>query len=339
VIHRSQGLIHLIEAEQCSPRPNPDLDGELHKIASILPRHIRYAAQLALTPEQRVIVKLRHPVQMNSVNRHNPALAQRSQRRQNHIAAGSKRNRPIQLHRRPFSSLANPNRTKLTRQILMRRTARSHVNLASPMLQNIDGQMRRSPKPKEPNPITRLNLGHPQTAKPDNPGTKQRSNILRGSLLRQRNTEISPSNRILRIPAIHRVAGKRRMIAKVLHPFAAEQTGSIRPAQPGNAKPLPGLDSRYASTSLLDTPHNLVSRSNRRKQWLQLTSSDMQIGPANPAGLHPKQNLARPRLRNRQIFKMKWILLNWRRAMKNSGSHEFDFNAEGLKAITRGLSS
>src|SRR5271155_1420404 len=121
---------------------------------------------------------------MDSVNRHNPALAQRRECRKDDIAAGSKRNRLVQLHQRPFRSLAHPDSTQLTRQLLMRSTARSHVDLASPMLQNMDSQMRRSPKPKQPNPITGLNLSHPQTPKPDNPGTKQRSNILRSSLLR-----------------------------------------------------------------------------------------------------------------------------------------------------------
>jgi hypothetical protein len=50
VIDGSQRLIYLIKCEQSSPRPNPNLGRELYKITSILPRHIRYAPQLTLSP-------------------------------------------------------------------------------------------------------------------------------------------------------------------------------------------------------------------------------------------------------------------------------------------------
>jgi hypothetical protein len=44
VIDGGQRLIHLIETEQGGPRPNANLSSQLHKIPSILPRHIRHAA-------------------------------------------------------------------------------------------------------------------------------------------------------------------------------------------------------------------------------------------------------------------------------------------------------
>ena len=56
---------------------------------------------------------------MNRIDRHNPAFAQRSQRRQNHIAAWSKRYGPVKLYRRPIGSPAHPDCTQFTRQLLM----------------------------------------------------------------------------------------------------------------------------------------------------------------------------------------------------------------------------
>jgi hypothetical protein len=111
------------------------------------------------------------------------------------------------------------------------------------------------------------------------------------------------------------------MIAKIFHPFTAKQAGAVYTAQPRDAEALPDLHTRNICPQHFDATDNLMPRSDRSEKRLQLTSSDVEISPANPAGLNPKQNLARSRVWNGQSFKMKRILLNRSRPMKHSGSH------------------
>jgi hypothetical protein len=85
------------------------------------------------------------------------------------------------------------------------------------------------------------------------------------------------------------------MIAKVLHVLATQRTSAIGPAKPRNAKPLTEFHSRDIPAQLLHAANNLVPRSDRSQQRLQLSSRDMQISPANTTGLNPKQDFARSR--------------------------------------------
>ncbi len=53
--------------------------------------------------------------------------------------------------------------------------------------------------------------------------------------LRKGEDEVGADESELGVPAIHRVAGKRRVIAKVLHPVPAEPAVAIGAAYPGDA--------------------------------------------------------------------------------------------------------
>src|SRR6185312_4646250 len=75
-LNRSQRLVCLIERKRLHFRLQVDLRRYLQKIASIGARHIRYAAQLPLAPQQFVVIKFRYTIEMNRVDRDHTAFAQ-----------------------------------------------------------------------------------------------------------------------------------------------------------------------------------------------------------------------------------------------------------------------
>src|SRR5580698_6089268 len=109
----------------------------------------------------------------------------------------------------------------------MRLAASSHIHLAVPVLQHIDCKMRRSAKAEESNAVPALHARNTKTAKSDNARAQQRSQHLCRSLLWQRNAEVGPCNRVLRISAIDRIARERRMVAKIFMPFQAQQASAV----------------------------------------------------------------------------------------------------------------
>src|SRR4029077_11570480 len=72
VPHRGKRIIRLVERENGRLRLKPDLRRQIEKIARVGPGHAGYAPDLALTPEQPVVIELRHAVEGNRIDRKNP---------------------------------------------------------------------------------------------------------------------------------------------------------------------------------------------------------------------------------------------------------------------------
>ena len=140
-------------------------------------------------------------------------------------------------------------------------------------------------------------------------------------ILRQRGAEVRPRHGILGIAAVHRVAGKGRMVAQVLVPLAAQQARAVDAAHPRDADAPANHILRYTGAGLLHAAHDLVARSHRIAQRRQLTHGDVQVGAADPARFHAQQHLALRRLRNRQILDRQRIGEGGIGTMQNCGTH------------------
>ena len=147
------------------------------KIASILARHVGYAADLPFAPKQLVVVKRRHLVEVDSIDRHHAPLAQSRQGAHHYLAAGRKRDRPIQLYRRHLILFAHPGCAERGRHLAMGLAPRGDINFALPRLQNGDGETRRTAEAIQSHPLARFNPGHTQAAKADDAGTQQGSDV------------------------------------------------------------------------------------------------------------------------------------------------------------------
>ncbi len=76
VLHRQQRFVGLVEWKHSDSRLHPDLRGQFEKVASVAAGHVGHTAQLALAPEQTVVIELRDAIKMNRVDRHHAAFAQ-----------------------------------------------------------------------------------------------------------------------------------------------------------------------------------------------------------------------------------------------------------------------
>src|ERR1041385_4131621 len=74
---RVEGVVHIRQRERAGVRADADLYRQRDEIAGVLPRHIGDTAELALAPEQRIVIELRDAVEVNRVDRDDPAFAQR----------------------------------------------------------------------------------------------------------------------------------------------------------------------------------------------------------------------------------------------------------------------
>ena len=74
----------------------------------ILTSHVRHTADLPLAPKQLVIVKRRHLIEMDCIDRNHSTLAQRGQGADDYLSTGSEGDRPVQLHGRLLVLVADP---------------------------------------------------------------------------------------------------------------------------------------------------------------------------------------------------------------------------------------
>src|SRR5664279_1788533 len=88
VLDREQSFVGLMERELRHLGMKLDLGGNLEEVARVGAGHIRNAANLALAPQQMVVVELGNAIEMNRVNGDDSSLAQTCQGSYHHVSAG-----------------------------------------------------------------------------------------------------------------------------------------------------------------------------------------------------------------------------------------------------------
>ena len=109
-------------------------------------------------------------------------------------------------------------------------------------------------------------------------------------------------HRILRIPAVHVEPRELRRLAQVFASAPAEPTLPAHPSEPCHANPIPFGDQRHSGADRIHSAHHLMSRHDRKPHGLQFALHDMQISPADAAGLHPYPHLPDAGLRHRPLL-------------------------------------
>src|SRR5205807_1403984 len=135
VANREQSFVHFIQRKCSHLRAHPDLGREFQEVPRILPGHVGYAADLPLTPEQRVVIELRDAVEMDCVNRDHTAFPKRRERRDDHIPAWSESERAVEFHGRLVLSIAHPPCTQRLCKLTVAVAASGNVNFAFPRVQ------------------------------------------------------------------------------------------------------------------------------------------------------------------------------------------------------------
>src|SRR5258707_733290 len=105
-------FVSLVERKHSRLRPQADARCQVKKVTRISASHVRNATNLPLAPKQRVVIELRDTIQMDSIDRHHAALAQRGERCDHHVTTGRKGDRTIEFHWRLLCFGADPRGSK-----------------------------------------------------------------------------------------------------------------------------------------------------------------------------------------------------------------------------------
>src|SRR5262249_34599105 len=92
--------------------------------------------------------------------------------------------------------------------------------------------------------------------------------------------------------AVDLIARKSRPATQVLPAGQAELAGAARIAQPGNADAIARQEVLDACADIDDAADDLVARDDRYGDVGQIAIDDGQVGPADPARRHRKDELA-----------------------------------------------
>jgi hypothetical protein len=166
-------LVSLVEREGGYLRPQTNLAGELEEVSSVYPSHVRYTPNLALAPEQAIVVELGYPVQVNGVDGNYSSLSQAGKGRYYDIATGRESDGAVKADGRFVRLTSHPHRPQRSCQPAMSCSAGGDVHLTIPGAQDRDCQMGGSTKPEQADTIAVLYARHTKAAKTDNAGAQQ----------------------------------------------------------------------------------------------------------------------------------------------------------------------
>jgi hypothetical protein len=101
----------------------------------------------------------------------------------------------------------------------------------------------------------------------------------------ERENEVGPRGRELRVSSVYRIAGEGRRIAKILMVILAIPACAVRAPDPGNTYPC--SQSEFRRRPLNNFFHDLVTRNQNFPQGAEFAFNNVEVGPANAARPHP----------------------------------------------------
>jgi len=193
------------------------------------------AADLALAPEQFVVIESRHLVEMDRVDRDHPALAQSRERRDHDLAGRREGDDAVQFLGRFFILMANPFRAQRFGKFAIGAATGDDVDIALPGLQDRNRETGGTAKAVETHSLARLDARHTEAAKTDDAGAEQGRDVDIVETGGQGKCEIGADERVFGVASVDAIAGEDRLIAEIFHVVAAVPAVAIDAAHPGNA--------------------------------------------------------------------------------------------------------
>ena len=163
--------------------------------------------------------------------------------------------------------------------------------------------------------------GKAQSAKSDNAGTKQRGGVKVGEAFGQLVDEVLRRGKEFGISAIHRPTGKLGVFAEILAARAAVLANSAGAVQPRNTDSRAGGESFRVRPVLLHYADYLMAGDDRRFTGRQLAFHDVQIRPANAAGVNADQHLIVRGRRRWNFLQLQRSALHRRGGRQNGSLH------------------
>ena len=192
---------------------------------------------------------------------------------------------------------AGRGRPQVQGEALRRRRPGEHVDLGSPVERHLGGEVGRSAEPVDPESPTRWQVGEGQGAVADDAGAQQGCGRHVVEPVGEGVDEGLGCGDELGVTAVGVPTGEAGIGAQVLPAAGAEPAGATGAAQPGHPHAGTGRDPARAGAVADHRSHHLVARHRAGPVGDQVALGQVQVGAAHPAGVHPDQDLTRPRLR------------------------------------------
>ena len=169
-----EGAVGVVEREGLDGGRKREIAGESEEVARVLARHVGDAAQLALAPEQAVVVEGGHLVEVNGVDGDDAALAQSGERADNDLASGREGDGAVELDGRLGVFVADPRGAERGGGLAVRFAAGDDVDLAIPRVKNANGERGGAAEAIEADALAALDARDAQAAEADDAGAEQR---------------------------------------------------------------------------------------------------------------------------------------------------------------------
>ena len=134
-----QGVVGAVEGEDLDLRVNGDLGGDFEEVESVLAGHVGDAADLALAPEELVVVEGGHLVEVNGVDGDDTAFAEAGERADDDGAAGREGDGSIEFDGRLVGFCSDPGCAERRGLSAMGFAPGGDVDLAAPVAEDSDG--------------------------------------------------------------------------------------------------------------------------------------------------------------------------------------------------------
>src|SRR5688572_25713395 len=131
---------------------------------------------------------------------------------------------------------SDPGSLQLACQRLMFLSQRAHIDRAPPMTRDLNRDMGAGPESIEAQTLTGFDSTQSECAIPDNPGTEQWRRFFVGKGRRNGIDIARRRHGIVRIAAVHLVAGKCGVRAEIFTPAGAKLASPAGILQPGDAE-------------------------------------------------------------------------------------------------------
>ncbi len=247
---------------------------------------------------------------MNARTRHGPAAVQRTKRHRHEAARGRKDDGCIEPVWRLITGIARPLRPQFQCQPPVPLRPREGGHLAAPMPRDLDRDVRRGSEAVQAQPLGALRPGDPQRPQADDPGAQQRRGLERVHIGPDMVGKVRLRDHRGCEAAIHIPASEACAFAQVLLPASAEAALPAGRVQPRHADRIPNREPLDALAEPLDRADDLVAGDDRQLVRGKIAFDDMQVRVADRARANPDEQLARPRLRVRQVTQAQRRLLD-----------------------------
>jgi aryl-alcohol dehydrogenase-like predicted oxidoreductase len=201
-----------------------------------------------------------------------------------------------------------------------------HVDASALVESDLRGQVSAAAESVDAKSPSGWQAGASQRAIADDARAQQGRGLSLLQLLRQRIGETLVGNTEVRVASIEVPASEGRVKAEVLTGRSAVMTGTVHPAEPGDADALTRRETAGAHAAGIDDPDDLVPGGHTRSFGGQIALREMQVGSADTASGDPDAHLTGSGVDDVAFDTDQGTLVGIARVVDDPGAHDRDAN-------------